>query len=128
MNHISKFMLPSILEDILKELRTIGATPIVVGGSVRDFFLSIPIKDYDIEIFEIDSLDIIQKSLEKFGCVKSVGKSFGVLTLRVNEYDFDFTETLETVVDDVISCYSQTPKIVSRDTYFKYDRLSHNNI
>lgn len=45
-----------------------------------------------------------------------------------NEYDFDFTETLETVVDDVISCYSQTPKIVSRDTYFKYDRLSHNNI
>ena len=90
MNHISKFKLPSILEDILKELRTIGAIPIVVGGSVRDFFLNIPVKDYDIEIFGIDSLDIIQKSLEKFGCVKLVGKSFGVLTLRVNEYDFDF--------------------------------------
>ena len=82
--------LPEILEDILKDLQEIGATPIIVGGSVRDFFLNIPVKDYDIEIFRIDSLDIIQKSLEKFGCVKLVGKSFGVLTLRVNEYDFDF--------------------------------------
>ena len=82
--------LPKILEDILKDLQKIGATPIVVGGSVRDFFLNIPVKDYDIEIFGINSLEIIQKSLEKFGSVKSVGKSFGVLTLRVNEYDFDF--------------------------------------
>ena len=82
--------LPKILEDILKDLQKIGATPIIVGGSVRDFFLNIPVKDYDIEIFGIDSLDIIQKSLEKFGSVKLVGKSFGVLTLRVNEYDFDF--------------------------------------
>ena len=82
--------LPKILEDILKYLQKIGATPIVVGGSVRDFFLNIPVKDYDIEIFGIDSLDIIQKSLEKFGSIKLVGKSFGVLTLRVNEYDFDF--------------------------------------
>lgn len=90
MNNITKFKIPSILEDILKDLQKIGATPIVVGGSVRDFFLNIPIKDYDIEIFGIDSLYIIQKSLEKFGSVKLVGKSFGVLTLRVNEYDFDF--------------------------------------
>jgi tRNA nucleotidyltransferase (CCA-adding enzyme) len=90
MNTSTKFKIPSILEDILKELQKIGATPILVGGSVRDFFLNIPIKDYDIEIFGIDSLETIQKSLEKFGSVKSVGKSFGVLTLRVDEYDFDF--------------------------------------
>ena len=86
----SKIKIPSILEDILKELQEIGATPIIVGGSVRDFFLNIPVKDYDIEIFGIDSLETIQKSLEKFASVKLVGKSFGVLTLRVNEYDFDF--------------------------------------
>ena len=90
MNNITKFKIPSILEDILKDLQKIGAIPILVGGSVRDFFLNIPIKDYDIEIFGIDSLEIIQKSLEKFGSVKLVGKSFGVLTLRVDEYDFDF--------------------------------------
>ena len=87
---ITKFKIPSILEDILKDLQKIGATPIIVGGSVRDYFLNIPVKDYDIEIFGINSLDIILKSLEKFGSVKLVGKSFGVLTLRVNEYDFDF--------------------------------------
>ena len=90
MNNIKKFKIPSILEDILKDLQKIGATPILVGGSVRDYFLNIPIKDYDIEIFGINSLEIIQNCLEKFGSVKLVGKSFGVLTLRVNEYDFDF--------------------------------------
>ena len=87
---ITKFKIPSILEDILKDLQKIGATPILVGGSVRDHFLNIPIKDYDIEIFGINSLEIIQNCLQKYGCVKLVGKSFGVLTLRVNEYDFDF--------------------------------------
>ena len=90
MKSITKFKIPSILEDILKDLQELGVTPILVGGCVRDYFLNIPVKDYDIEIFGIDSLDIIQKSLEKFGSVKLVGKSFGVLTLRVNEYDFDF--------------------------------------
>ena len=87
---ITKFKIPSILEDILKDLLKIGATPILVGGSVRDHFLNIPIKDYDIEIFGINSLEIIQNCLQKYGSVKLVGKSFGVLTLRVNEYDFDF--------------------------------------
>ena len=87
---ITKFKIPSILEEILKDLQKIGATPIIVGGSVRDFFLNIPIKDYDIEIFGIDSLETIQNCLEKYGSIKLVGKSFGILTLRVNEYDFDF--------------------------------------
>lgn len=87
---ITKFKIPSILEDILKDLQKIGATPILVGGSVRDHFLNIPIKDYDIEIFGINSLEIIQNCLQKYGSVKLVGKLFGVLTLRVNEYDFDF--------------------------------------
>ena len=88
---ITKFNLPSILEEILKDLQKIGATPILVGGSVRDHFLNIPIKDYDVEIFGIDSLEIIQNCLQKYGSIKSVGKSFGVLTLRVNDYDFDFS-------------------------------------
>ena len=87
---ITKFNLPSILEDILKDLQKIGATPILVGGSVRDHFLNIPVKDYDIEIFGINCFDTIENCLQKYGCVKLVGKSFGVLTLKVNEYDFDF--------------------------------------
>jgi tRNA nucleotidyltransferase (CCA-adding enzyme) len=85
-----KFNIPKVLEDILKNLQELGATPILVGGCVRDHFLNIPIKDYDVEIFGIDSLEIIEKTLKKFGSVKLVGKSFGVLTLRVDMYDFDF--------------------------------------
>lgn len=87
---IIKFNLPSILEEILNDLQKIGATPILVGGSVRDHFLNIPVKDYDVEIFGIDCFETIEKCLQKYGFVKLVGKSFGVLTLSVDEYDFDF--------------------------------------
>ena len=82
--------IPNVLERILISLQKIGATPILVGGCVRDSILQIPCKDYDVEIFGISSLETIQKSLEKFGSVKLVGKSFGVLTLKVDEYDFEF--------------------------------------
>lgn len=85
-----KFNIPLILKEILNTLQELKAKPILVGGCVRDFFLDIPVKDYDVEIFGIDSLDIIEKSLNKFGNVKLVGKSFGVLTLKVDGYDFDF--------------------------------------
>ena len=85
-----KFNIPKILEDILINLQELGATPILVGGCVRDYFLNIPVKDYDVEIFGIDCFDTIENSLKKFGSVKLVGKSFGVLTFRVDNYDFDF--------------------------------------
>ncbi len=82
--------IPQILKEILDELKSIGALPILVGGCVRDSFLNLSIKDYDIEIFNIDCLETIEKTLQKFGTVKEVGKSFGVLILSVDEYDFDF--------------------------------------
>ena len=86
----TKLNLPSILEDILLDLQEIGALPILVGGCVRDSFLNISCKDYDVEIFDINSLNIIENTLKKYGSVKLVGKSFGVLTLKVDDYDFDF--------------------------------------
>ncbi|MCT7597536.1 tRNA nucleotidyltransferase/poly(A) polymerase family protein [Aliarcobacter butzleri] len=63
----------------------------LVGGCVRDSFLNKKIKDYDVEIFNFYSLEILEKSLKKFGNVNLVGKSFGVLTLKIDEYDFDFS-------------------------------------
>ena len=82
--------IPNILEQILISLQEIDARPILVGGCVRDALLKISCKDYDIEIFEINSLDTIEKTLKKYGSIKLVGKSFGVLTLKVDGYDFDF--------------------------------------
>lgn len=87
---ITKIKIPKVLETILYDLQEIGAKPILVGGCIRDHFLNITCKDYDVEIFELNSLEKIQKSLEKYGNVKLVGKSFGVLTLKVDSYDFDF--------------------------------------
>ena len=87
---ITTIKIPSILEEILYELKSIGALPILVGGCVRDSFLDIEVKDYDIEIFNINSLEKIEKTLKKFGRVELVGKSFGVLILNVDGYDFDF--------------------------------------
>ena len=86
----TKIKIPKILENILKNLQELGATPILVGGCVRDYFLNKEIKDFDIEIFNFDYLELLEISLKKFGNVKLVGKSFGVLTLKVEGYDFDF--------------------------------------
>ncbi len=86
----TKINIPKILENILKNLQELGARPILVGGCVRDYFLNKEIKDFDIEIFNFDSLELLEISLKKFGNVKLVGKSFGVLTLKVEGYDFDF--------------------------------------
>ncbi|WP_353955858.1 nucleotidyltransferase family protein [Aliarcobacter butzleri] len=36
----------------------------LVGGCVRDSFLNKKIKDYDIEIFNFNSLEILEKSLK----------------------------------------------------------------
>ncbi|MDD3007496.1 MAG: CCA tRNA nucleotidyltransferase [Arcobacter sp.] len=86
----TKINIPKILIDILVSLQELGAQPILVGGCVRDYFLNKEIKDFDIEIFNFDSLELLEISLKKFGNVKLVGKSFGVLTLKVEGYDFDF--------------------------------------
>ncbi len=84
--------LPTILHSISEALKNRGAKAIVVGGSVRDHFLKLPIKDYDIEVYGLESLDVLEKVLLEFGPVNLVGKSFGVLKFVHDheEYDFSF--------------------------------------
>jgi len=68
--------LPEILLTISKRLKKGQAKAIVVGGSVRDHFLQLPIKDYDIEVYGLESLEELEKILSEFGSVNLVGKSF----------------------------------------------------
>ena len=82
--------LPFILEQMLVDLKNIGARSILVGGCIRDYFLDIPCKDYDIEIFNIYKIEEISSILSKYASVKFIGKSFGVLSLSINNIDFDF--------------------------------------
>jgi len=83
---------PNILKTISNALQKYNAKAIIVGGSVRDYFLKLPSKDYDIEVYGLDNLEQLEKILSKFGSVNLVGKSFGVLKFvhEKEEYDFSF--------------------------------------
>ncbi|MFT7823247.1 MAG: hypothetical protein ABXS92_00670 [Sulfurimonas sp.] len=87
--------LPAILEEISLTLYSKGAKAIVVGGAVRDHFLKLPIKDYDIEVYGLNQVEELESVLSSFGHVSAVGKSFGVLKLHLKEeaYDFSFPRT-----------------------------------
>jgi len=84
--------LPKILQTISKELHSKDAKAIVVGGSVRDHFLKLDIKDYDIEVYGLESMVELEEVLGEYGSVNLVGKSFGVLKFQYEgeEYDFSF--------------------------------------
>jgi len=88
MMKISDQNLITILDTLIKN----NATPILVGGCVRDNFLNIAVKDYDIEIYGLDTLEALENILKEFGNVNLVGKSFGILklTTATMEYDFSF--------------------------------------
>jgi len=70
-----------IVKEIVTALEQAGAIPLLVGGAVRDFFLSHETKDFDIEIYHI-SEDDLYTLLSRFGPVSLVGKSFGVFKLH----------------------------------------------
>lgn len=93
--------LPSILTTISKALQKYNARTIVVGGVVRDHFLGLKSKDYDVEVYGLESLDVLEKVLATYGSVNQVGKSFGILKFvyEAEEYDFSFPR-LETKVAD----------------------------
>jgi len=75
-------------ERVLKQLEDDGFKPYIVGGSVRDVLMGLDNKDVDIEVYG-GQADSIAASLRKIGQVDEVGKSFGVLKIRIGSEDFD---------------------------------------
>ena len=73
---------------IFRALRAIGR-PRIVGGGVRDWLLGIEPKDLDIEVAGSDFGSLV-RVLAPFGDADLVGRSFGVVKLRLacSEYDF----------------------------------------
>ena len=83
--------LPSILLQIIGELRDAGYRAVVVGGAVRDALLQLPVKDFDIEVYGI-SYDRLAEFLTRHGRVDVVGQSFGVVKFTASgEQTWDFT-------------------------------------
>lgn len=73
------------VESLLNKLYSKNFSPYIVGGSIRDSVISgDEPKDIDIEVFGPKDLDELEKFLKKSGySVDSVGKSFGVLKVRL---------------------------------------------
>ena len=87
--------IPKIIKEISDALQERDAQAIVVGGSVRDHFLELPIKDYDVEVYGLEKLEELEEILLQYSSVNLVGKSFGVLKFvyEGEEYDFSFPRT-----------------------------------
>jgi len=81
----------NFLEKVLNKIISHNATPILVGGCVRDYFLNLEVKDYDIEVHGLDSLERLEIILEEFGSVNLVGKSFGIVKLTTSDMEYDFS-------------------------------------
>ncbi|WP_228254219.1 CCA tRNA nucleotidyltransferase [Aliarcobacter trophiarum] len=85
------FNIPNFLIGILEDLKNSSYKPYFVGGCVRDFLLNKEIKDFDIEVFGLNSLEELRTILEKHTKVIEVGKTFGVLKIEENGIECDFS-------------------------------------
>jgi len=78
------------MQKILNKIKECGGKPFFCGGYVRDHILGIESKDIDIEVFGIKAEELLN-ILSGFGEVDLVGKSFGVIKLKYNGVDYDFS-------------------------------------
>jgi tRNA nucleotidyltransferase (CCA-adding enzyme) len=72
----------AVIQPILEALVRAGGRPHVVGGAVRDLLRGLPVKDIDIEVYGMP-IEQLMHILREFGRVDAVGRSFGVLKLRL---------------------------------------------
>jgi tRNA nucleotidyltransferase (CCA-adding enzyme) len=61
-----------------------------VGGAVRDWLLGLEPKDFDVEVFGLD-YESLGRALAAFGPTDVVGRSFGVLKVRIGGTEYDFS-------------------------------------
>ena len=82
--------IPNILQNICSYLDSCGAKSILVGGTVRDYLLGDRVKDFDIEVYNISTLNELEELLGKFGNLNSVGKVCGVVKLNTDDFSLTF--------------------------------------
>ena len=81
--------LPDQLLAIFRALRSVGR-PRLVGGGVRDWLLGLEPKDFDVEVAGAD-YETLVRMLSPFGNADLVGRSFGVVKLRLAGAEYDFS-------------------------------------
>lgn len=81
--------LPDELLAVLRAVRAVGR-PRLVGGCVRDWLLGLDPKDFDVEVAGAD-YETLLRILAPFGTPDLVGRSFGVIKLRLGGAEYDFS-------------------------------------
>jgi tRNA nucleotidyltransferase (CCA-adding enzyme) len=79
---------PRAVRRVLEAVARAGGRACVVGGSVRDRLLGAPGKDVDVEAHGLP-LEALLEALRPLGRVDEVGRSFGVLKLRLEGLEVD---------------------------------------
>ena len=82
--------IPPPLHAALTALRSAGGRPRLVGGCVRDWQLGLEPKDFDVEVYGLD-YEAMGRALAAFGPTDLVGRSFGVLKVRIGDNEYDFS-------------------------------------
>ena len=88
--------IPNKIQEIVKAIVDYGrisyreSIPYLVGGGVIDIFECREPKDWDIEVFN-RSIDELESILSPFGEVNAIGKKFGILKLKVENLDLEFS-------------------------------------
>ncbi len=81
--------LPAELGPVLNALQSSGR-PRLVGGCVRDWLLGLESSDFDVEVGGT-TFEALHRTLAPFGATDIVGRSFGVIKLRLGSRDYDFS-------------------------------------
>lgn len=82
--------IPPPLLAALSALRSAGGRPRLVGGCVRDWQLGLEPKDFDVEVYGLD-YEAMGRALAAFGPTDVVGRSFGMLKVRMGDREYDFS-------------------------------------
>lgn len=70
------------IHPILAAIQAAGGRPLIVGGAVRDWLMGAEVKDFDIEVYGLP-IEPLSELLASFGRVDAVGRSFGILKMRM---------------------------------------------
>ena len=81
--------IPAPLRAVLLDIAR-SARPLLVGGCVRDWLMGLDPKDFDIEVYRCD-WDRLENLLKAHGSVQMVGRSFGVMKLKLGQTVHDFS-------------------------------------
>ena len=86
----SKFVIPAGLERIVRDIGKANGKSYLVGGAVVDILQARELKDWDVEVYRL-SYQQLEELLSKHGQQNLVGKSFGIIKVKVDGIEYDFS-------------------------------------